>query len=101
MQSAEPEQSFRTQERKRIKKREKQYGGVEHTLANNAPRLVGIGVVANDLGGDHKRGDEKAVTRRALCGGEASLEALKEIQRGKGNGNVKARTMERVRNKVF
>ena len=61
---------------KKIKKGEKQYGGVEHTLANYAPRLVGIGVVANNLEGNYKREYEKAVTRGALCGGEASLEAL-------------------------
>jgi len=59
---------------KERKKREKKYGGVDITLANDAPRLVGISVVTYNLGGDHKC--EEAVTRRALCGGEASLETL-------------------------
>jgi len=45
-------------------------------LANDALRLVRIGVVANNLEGNYKREYEKAVTRGALCGGEASLEAL-------------------------
>ena len=48
----------------------------EYTLANDAPRLVGVSIVANNLGDGHKHGNEKAVTRQALCGEEASLEAL-------------------------
>lgn len=30
----------------------------EHALADDTPRLVGVGVVADDLGSDHERGDE-------------------------------------------
>jgi len=30
----------------------------EHTLANDAPRLVGICIVADNLGGDHECGDK-------------------------------------------
>ena len=33
----------------------------KHTLANDTPGLVGICVIADDLGGNHKRGDEEAV----------------------------------------
>ena len=35
----------------------------KHTLANDAPQLVRIGVVANYLGGDHRYGNEEAVAK--------------------------------------
>jgi hypothetical protein len=30
----------------------------EHALSDDTPRLVGIRVVANDLGGEHERGNK-------------------------------------------
>jgi len=50
---------------KRKKVREKKYGGVNITLANDAPQLVGTGVITNNLGHDHTCEDEEVVTRRA------------------------------------
>jgi hypothetical protein len=37
-------------------------------LADDAPRLVGVGVVADYLGGNHESGDEKAVTAGSPSG---------------------------------
>jgi len=70
-------------------------------LANDALQLVRIGVIANNLEGNYKREYEKVVTRGALCGREASLEALYEVQHSKGDGHVKPRTMEHVHNEMF
>lgn len=43
-------------------------------LAHDAPRLVRVSVVADDFGGNHESGDEKAVARGAPGGREALFE---------------------------
>ena len=52
----------------------------KHALADDAPGLVGVGVVADDLACDHEGGNEEAVARGALGGGEVGLEALEEVE---------------------
>ena len=39
----------------------------EHLLSDDAPTLVRVGVIADDLAGDHEGRDEQPVTRRAPC----------------------------------
>lgn len=50
----------------------------EHALANDGPGLVGVGVVADDLGGEHEGGKEEAMARRAAGVREAGFEAVEE-----------------------
>lgn len=45
----------------------------EHALADDGPGLVGVGVVADDLGGEHESGDEESVPGGPACGGEAGF----------------------------
>jgi hypothetical protein len=68
----------------------------KHTLADNTPGLVGICVIADDLGGDHECGDEEAVPRRAASSNEPSLQSLQKVDSGKGHGGCESRAMEGV-----
>ena len=68
----------------------------EHALADDGPRLVGVGVVACDLGGDHEGGEEEAVAGGAAGGGEARVEALEEEERRECDRAVKAGAVEGV-----
>jgi len=67
-------------------------------LGNDAPGLVRVSVVTNNLGRQHVRGDEETVARRSLGGGEARLESLKEIECGVGHRLGEASTVESVGN---
>jgi hypothetical protein len=72
----------------------------KHTLADDTPGLVGICVIADDLGGNHKCGDEEAVSGGTPSGNEPSLQSLQEIESGKGHGGGESRAMEGVGNEV-
>ena len=50
----------------------------KHTLADDAPGLVGVCVIADDLGGNHKLGDEEAVPGGTSGGNEPSLQSLQK-----------------------
>jgi hypothetical protein len=58
----------------------------EHTLTNDAPGLVRVGVIADDLGSNHERRDEEAVSRGAARGDEPRLQSLQEVESSKGHG---------------
>jgi hypothetical protein len=51
--------------------------GVE-VLADDAPRLVGVSVVADDLRRYHEGGDEETVTARTTGGGKSLLQSCEE-----------------------
>ena len=57
----------------------------EHTLTDDTPGFVGICVIADDLGSNHKRGDEEAVPGGTACGDEPGLQSLQKIESGKGH----------------
>ena len=69
-------------------------------LADDAPRLVGVGVVADNLGGNHKSRDEEAVARGATGGGEALFEAGQEEQCSEYDGLGEASAVDSVGDKV-
>ena len=48
----------------------------KHALTDNAPGLVGVGVIAYDLGSNHKRRDEKTMSRGTASCNERRLESL-------------------------
>ena len=73
---------------------------LEHPLPDDAPALVGVGVVADDLGGEHEGGDEEAVARGPARGGEARLEPQEEVERGEGDGGVQFRVVEGIGDEV-
>ena len=72
----------------------------KHTLADDTPGLVGVCVIADDLGGNHKRGDEEAVPGGAASGNEPSLQSLQKVESGKGHGRRESRAMEGVGDEV-
>jgi uncharacterized protein YcfJ len=67
----------------------------EHAIANDAPGLVG-GVVADDLGGDHRRQDVETVATQATGGREAVLEAREQVERAERDRRVEVGRMEGV-----
>ena len=69
-------------------------------LADDAPGFIRVRVVADDLGGDHERGNKEAVARRAAGGGEALLETGKEEQGGEDDGVGQASAMNSVRYEI-
>ena len=68
----------------------------EHTLADYTPRLVGVCVIADDLGSNHKRGDEEAVPGGAASGDEPRLQSLQKVECSKGHRGGEPRAMEGV-----
>ena len=48
----------------------------KHTLTDDAPGLVRIGIIADDLGSNHKCRDEQAVAGGTTSGDESRLESL-------------------------
>lgn len=72
----------------------------EHALADDAPRLVRVRVVANNFRGDHKRRDIEPMARRATGSGEAVLEAREQVERAKGDRGMEAGAVERIGDKV-
>lgn len=73
----------------------------EHALSNDTPGFVGIGVVADDLGGDHERRDEEAVTGRTPGGRESGFETLEENKRGEGDGGVEFCSVKSIGDEVW
>ena len=68
----------------------------ELTLTGNKPRLVGVSVIADDLGSNHKCRDEEAVPRGTACGDEPLLQSPQEVESGKGDGGCESGAMEGV-----
>jgi hypothetical protein len=68
----------------------------KNVLSDDTPGLVRVGIVTDNFRSDHKRGNEKAVARRSFCGRKASLETLKEDQRGDGYGLVQFGAVESI-----
>lgn len=48
----------------------------KHTLTNDTPGFVRVGVIADDLGSNHERRDEEAVPGGTACGDEPRLQPL-------------------------
>jgi len=72
----------------------------KHTLTNNTPGLVGVSIIADDLGSNHKCRDEKAVTGGTASGDESRLESLQQIECSKGHGGRKPRAMKCIGDEV-
>ena len=72
----------------------------EHALPDNAPGLVGIRVIADDLGSNHECGYEEAVPGGTASGDKPRLQSLQKIESSKGHGGRKPRAMECVGNEV-
>lgn len=51
---------------------------MEHILADNAPRLIGVGIIADHLGGNHEGGYEEPMAGRIASSGEPGIQALKQ-----------------------
>jgi hypothetical protein len=47
-------------------------------LSDDTPRLVGVGVVADDLGGDHEGRNEETVTAGTSSGAKSLLQSCEE-----------------------
>ena len=73
----------------------------KYTLADDTPGLVRIWVIADDLGGDRKRGGEKVVPGGAASGNGPSLESLQKVESGKGPRGRESRAMEGVGDEVY
>ena len=48
----------------------------KHTLTDDTPGLVGVGIIADDLGSNHKCRDEEAVPGGTMSGDKPRLESL-------------------------
>jgi hypothetical protein len=68
----------------------------KHTLTNDTPGLVGVGVIADDLGSNHKSRDEEAVPGGTARGDEPGLQSLQKVECSKGHGGRKSGTVEGV-----
>lgn len=68
----------------------------EETLTDDSPALVGVGVVATALAGDHEGRDEETVARRSACCREADLESQQEVQGLEGDGLRQAGPVQRI-----
>jgi uncharacterized protein YcfJ len=67
----------------------------EHAIANDAPGLVG-GVVADDLGGNHRCQDVETVATQATGGREVVLEVREQVERTECDRRVEVGQMEGV-----
>ena len=72
----------------------------KHTLTDDTPGLVGICIVADDLGSNHKCGDEQTVAGGTAGGDEPSLQSLQKVESSKGNRVDKSRSVESIGNEV-
>ena len=72
----------------------------KHSLADDKPGLVGFWVIADDPGGNRKRGGEKVVPGGAASGNGPILESLQKVESGKGHGGRESRAMEDVGDEV-
>ena len=68
----------------------------EHTLTGDTPRFVGVSVIADDLGSNHKCRDEEVVPGGAARGNEPLLQSPREVESGKGDGGCESGAMEGV-----
>ena len=51
----------------------------KHSLTNNTPGLVGVGVITDDLGSNHEGKDEQAVAGEIASSDQLYLQSLKEV----------------------
>ena len=72
----------------------------EHLLSDDAPTLVGVGVIADDLAGDHECRDEQSVAGRSSCRGVSGLEALQQEQTDEGDEVRQSRSVESILEEV-
>jgi len=72
----------------------------KHALTDNTPGLVGIGIIADDLGSNHECGYEEAVPGGTASGDEPRLQSLQKVESSKGHGGREPRAMECVGDKV-
>jgi hypothetical protein len=56
------------------------FAKIEHSLGDDSPGFVGVGIVAHDLRCDHIGGNIEPVTGRAASSGETSFEALEKYE---------------------
>jgi len=72
----------------------------KHAPTDDAPGLVRVCIVADDLGSNHEGGDEEAVPRGTACGNKPRLQSLQQIESSKGHGGHQPRAMESIRDEV-
>jgi hypothetical protein len=72
----------------------------KHTLTDDAPRLVRVSIIADDLGGNHECRDEQTVSGGTASGDEPRLESLQKVECGKGHRGREPRAMECVGDEV-
>jgi len=53
--------------------------------SNNGPGLVGVGTVADDLGGEHEGGDEEPVPGGPAGSREVGFQSLEEVEGSEGH----------------
>ena len=68
---------------------------------HDGPALVQVGVVADDLAGDHECGDEETVARGATGGGGVNLEAAEEVEGCKSDGERKTPLLTTITSLMF
>ena len=68
----------------------------KHSLTDDTPGLVGVGVITDDLGSNHEGGDEQAVAGGTASGDEPRLQSLEEVECSKGHRGCESRAMECV-----
>ena len=72
----------------------------KHSLTDDAPRFVGVCVIADDLGSNHKGRDEQAVPGGTARGDEPCLQSLQQVESSKGHRGREPGTMEGVSNEM-
>ena len=72
----------------------------ERALADDAPGLVGVGVIADDLGSNHECGDEQTVAGGTACGDKPGLQSLQKVECSKGRRGRKPCAMEGIGDEV-
>jgi hypothetical protein len=72
----------------------------KHPLTDDAPGLVGVGVIAYDLGSNHESRNEQPVAGGTASGNEPGLQSLQEVESGKGHRRRESRAMESVCDEV-
>jgi len=72
----------------------------KYTLTNDTPGLVGVSIIADDLGSNHEYRDEKAVVGGTASGDKPRLESLQQVERSKSHGGRESRAMESIGDEV-
>ena len=62
--------------------------------------IVGIGVIADDLGSDHEHEYEETVPRGTASGDKPRLQSLQKVESGKGHRGRRPRAMVCIGNGV-